>query len=301
MFSKAKIALSAAMVLSIGFPASAATKHHRVTHVYNMVPAAQSDEIPVLDVNPVCHGIAMQGELEAGLQQTSFQQCVQSEQATRDEIKKEWSTFSTADKSHCVALAKTGGESSYTELLTCMEMARDVRALRSTEATSSAAATTRTPSPTMQPAPSTPTRTPTPAAVDTAPRSSSTNEPPKVGADSTLKELERVKADAQNARASEATVRGNLASAQAELQRTKEELQRTKDQAGRATKEAEHAQAEAQTARMAQAKAENKLADAEAARTAAEERLKASESDAKSQSGFGARLRSWFGLKPPNP
>jgi hypothetical protein len=305
MFSKAKIALSAAMVLSIGFPASAATKHHRVTHVYNMVPAAQSDQIPVLDVNPVCHGIAMQGELEAGLQQTSFQQCVQSEQATRDEIKKEWSTFSTADKSHCVALAKTGGESSYTELLTCMEMARDVRALRSAEATSSAAATTRTPSspstPTMQPAPSTPTRTPTPAAADTAPRSSSTNEPPKVGADSTLKELERVKADAQNARASEATVRGNLASAQAELQRTKEELQRTKDQAGRATKEAEHAQAEAQTARMAQAKAENKLADAEAARTAAEERLKASESDAKSQSGFGARLRSWFGLKPPNP
>jgi hypothetical protein len=92
--------------------------------------SARSDDIPTLDVNPVCHGIAMQGELEAGLQQTSFQQCVQSEQSVRDEIKKEWSTFSTADKSHCVALAKTGGESSYTELLTCMEMARDVRKLR---------------------------------------------------------------------------------------------------------------------------------------------------------------------------
>jgi hypothetical protein len=93
--------------------------------------SARSDDIPTLDVNPVCHGIAMQGELEAGLQQTSFQQCVQSEQATRDQIKKEWSTFTTADKSHCVALAKTGGESSYTELITCMEMARDVRKLRS--------------------------------------------------------------------------------------------------------------------------------------------------------------------------
>src|SRR6516162_7471213 len=45
----------------------------------------------------------MQGELEAGLQQTSFQQCVQSEQAVRDEIKKEWSTFTTPDKTHCVA------------------------------------------------------------------------------------------------------------------------------------------------------------------------------------------------------
>jgi hypothetical protein len=91
--------------------------------------SARSDDIPTLDVNPVCRGIAMQGELEAGLQQTSFQQCVQSEQAVREEVKKEWSTFSTADKTHCVALAKTGGESSYTELVTCMEMARDVRKL----------------------------------------------------------------------------------------------------------------------------------------------------------------------------
>jgi hypothetical protein len=55
--------------------------------------SARSDDIPTLDVNPVCRGIASQGELEAGLQQTSFQQCVQSEQSVRDEIKKEWSLF----------------------------------------------------------------------------------------------------------------------------------------------------------------------------------------------------------------
>ena len=93
--------------------------------------SARSDEIPTLDVNPVCRGIAQQGGLEAGLQQTSFQQCVQSEQDVREQLKKEWSTFTTADKSHCVTLAKTGGESSYTELITCMEMARDVRKLHS--------------------------------------------------------------------------------------------------------------------------------------------------------------------------
>jgi hypothetical protein len=99
-----------------------------------IVPAilsARSDEIPTLDVHPVCRGIASQSELEAGLQRTNFEQCLQSEQAVRDEINKVWSTFSTADRSHCVALAKTGGESSYTELLTCMEMARDVRKLHS--------------------------------------------------------------------------------------------------------------------------------------------------------------------------
>jgi len=265
--------------------------------------SARSDDIPTLDVNPVCRGIAMQGELEAGLQRTSFQQCVQSEQAVREQIKKEWSSFSTADKSHCVSLAKTGGESSYTELLTCMEMARDVRALRSAEANaSSQAATTRAPSsPTMQPARPTPTPTPAPPPADSASRPPSTNEAQQIGADSTLKELERVKADAQKARASEATVRGNLVNAQAELQRTQEELRRTKDEAGRATKEAEQAKTDAQTARQAQAKAENKLADAEAARVAAEERLKASEDAAKNQGGLGSRLRSWFGHKPPNP
>ena len=93
--------------------------------------SARSDDIPTLDVNPVCHGIATQGELEEGLRQTSFQQCVQSEQDTREQLKKQWSTFSASDMSHCVALAKTGGESSYTELITCMEMARDVRKLHS--------------------------------------------------------------------------------------------------------------------------------------------------------------------------
>jgi hypothetical protein len=253
--------------------------------------SARSDDIPTLDVNPVCRGIAMQGELEAGLQQTSFQQCVQSEQAVRDEIRKEWSTFSTADKTHCVALAKTGGESSYTELLTCMEMARDVRALRSAETEFGSWSPSRRRSPS----------TPTPAPAATAPRPSLTNEPPNTGVDSTLKELERVKADAQNARASEAMVRGKLASTEADLQRAKAELQRTKDEAGRATKEAEQAKADAQSARDARAKAENKLADAEAARTATEERLKASESAAKNQEGFGARLRGWFGHKSPNP
>jgi hypothetical protein len=40
-------------------------------------------------VNPVCRGIASQSELEVGLQQTNFQQCVQSEQAVRDENQEE--------------------------------------------------------------------------------------------------------------------------------------------------------------------------------------------------------------------
>jgi hypothetical protein len=93
--------------------------------------SARPDDIPTLDVNPVCRGIASQSSLEVGLQHTNFDQCVQSEQTVREQLKKDWSTFSASDKTHCVALAKTGGESSYTELITCMEMARDVRKLHS--------------------------------------------------------------------------------------------------------------------------------------------------------------------------
>jgi hypothetical protein len=44
MLSKTKVALSAAIALSTAFPALAATKHHRVSHIhpgiYNMVPVS---------------------------------------------------------------------------------------------------------------------------------------------------------------------------------------------------------------------------------------------------------------------
>jgi hypothetical protein len=40
------------------------------------ISSARSDDIPTLDVNPVCRGIASQSSLEVGLQQTGFEQCV---------------------------------------------------------------------------------------------------------------------------------------------------------------------------------------------------------------------------------
>lgn len=94
-----------------------------------LMPVA--DSVPMLDVEPVCQGIAMQGG-------TSFhdpavakerQNCLQSEKETRDELVKRWSTFSAVDKDHCINESRMGGDSSYTELLTCLEMAHDVRNL----------------------------------------------------------------------------------------------------------------------------------------------------------------------------
>jgi hypothetical protein len=92
-----------------------------------------SDSVPVLNVEPVCQGIAVQGgsSFHDPAIAKEKQDCLQSEKETRDELVKRWSTFSSGDKNHCINEASMGGDSSYTELLTCLEMARDVRNLGS--------------------------------------------------------------------------------------------------------------------------------------------------------------------------
>jgi hypothetical protein len=90
-----------------------------------------ADNVPVLNIDPVCQGIARQGgssfhDSEIAKQK---QDCLQSEHQVREELIKEWPSFSATDKSACIREATMGGDSSYTELLTCLEMARDARNL----------------------------------------------------------------------------------------------------------------------------------------------------------------------------
>jgi hypothetical protein len=89
------------------------------------------DKVPSLNVEQVCEGIAQQGGVSFRDPNIAVEKknCLDSEHATRDELAKQWSSFSAADKSACTNEATMGGDSSYTELLTCLEMARDVRAL----------------------------------------------------------------------------------------------------------------------------------------------------------------------------
>jgi hypothetical protein len=91
------------------------------------------DGVPSLNVEQVCEGIAQQGGVSFRDPNIAVEKknCLDSEHTTRDELAKQWSSFSAADKTACTNEATMGGESSYTELLTCLEMARDVRALHS--------------------------------------------------------------------------------------------------------------------------------------------------------------------------
>ena len=97
------------------------------------IPAA--DSVPTLNVEQVCQGIAQQGGVTFHDPQIAQEKkdCLDSEQAIRDELAKQWTGFNASDKVHCTNESTMGGESSYTELLTCLEMARDVRAMRTAE------------------------------------------------------------------------------------------------------------------------------------------------------------------------
>lgn len=103
--------------------------------VHLLMPVANSaiNDVPTLNVEQVCQGIAQQGGVtfhDAAVGEEK-KNCIDSEKAIRDQLVKEWSTFAAPDKVACTNESRTGGESSYTELLTCLEMARDVRAMNS--------------------------------------------------------------------------------------------------------------------------------------------------------------------------
>jgi hypothetical protein len=103
--------------------------------ILSVIVPAQSDEIPNLDVAQLCRGIASQAKdpMAGGEPTVTFERCMNAEQAERKELEKVWSTFLADDKTHCVAESRMGGESSYTELITCLEMAAAVRSYRTDE------------------------------------------------------------------------------------------------------------------------------------------------------------------------
>jgi|SRR5271170_1754433 len=100
-----------------------------MTLLVAVLQLAKADDVPVLNVDQVCRGIAQHAASpgERGGPDLSLEQCISSEQAIRQRLVSQWSTFAPADRTECVGEATAGGESSYTDLLTCLQMAREVR------------------------------------------------------------------------------------------------------------------------------------------------------------------------------
>jgi hypothetical protein len=107
MLRRLTVAIAAAAALGISFcPTDALARRTRT---------AVADSVPNWDLSASCRTAASLGF--GGTPSDISQSCLASEQRTREELNKYWSAYS--------AVSPT-----YTELLTCLEMRRDVKVLR---------------------------------------------------------------------------------------------------------------------------------------------------------------------------
>jgi hypothetical protein len=118
MLRRLIIAIATVAALGISFyPTDASARRAR---------AAVADSVPSSDLTASCRAAASAGFSEAPSERVTS--CLASEQRTREELTKNWSNFPAEDRIGCVKSLTFSP--TYTELLTCLEMRRDVRVLR---------------------------------------------------------------------------------------------------------------------------------------------------------------------------
>jgi hypothetical protein len=84
--------------------------------------------VPHYNLTPLCRGIAQQGGMSLLPGQSApkdYKSCVTSEMAVRRQLVKQWPTFKASNKANCIGENSAGGLSSYTGLLSCLQMAQD--------------------------------------------------------------------------------------------------------------------------------------------------------------------------------
>jgi hypothetical protein len=98
----------------------------------SQITIAVADQIPNFNVEPSC-SYSDNGALGVTQDKTA---CLKDESDAHDQIARQWTEFTPADRAACVA-ASSGWQPTYTELLTCLEMFRDVRKLHAESPTAS--------------------------------------------------------------------------------------------------------------------------------------------------------------------
>jgi hypothetical protein len=81
-----------------------------------------ADDVPAFDVTFGCHAAAV-------MTPQGYDACMKDESDARSKLESSWTGFAAADRASCVQDATTGGSPSYVDLLTCLQMAKDVREL----------------------------------------------------------------------------------------------------------------------------------------------------------------------------
>jgi hypothetical protein len=81
--------------------------------------ARAADEVPEFDIALNCKAETSGTDIEGPAH------CKSDETDAKNQLAKRWSSYSASQKKDCVGESTTGGEKSYVELLTCLEMAQD--------------------------------------------------------------------------------------------------------------------------------------------------------------------------------
>ena len=99
---------AALLALSLGAPAFAA-----------------EPGVPRLDVGPTCRPLNASDKSI----QIDTERCLKTEQETREQLVRQWADFPPADRALCIQTATLTSMASYVDLITCLEMKRDVAKL----------------------------------------------------------------------------------------------------------------------------------------------------------------------------
>jgi hypothetical protein len=98
------------------------------TPILGLLMLAAGVPVPTINPEPSCRSAAARaqpiGDAEI---------CMRLERRARDEMVTRWGEFSDGDKAACISLATAGGNPTYTELLTCLDLKRHARLLRERE------------------------------------------------------------------------------------------------------------------------------------------------------------------------
>ena len=90
---------------------------------------AIADGVPRYNLDPLCRGIAQQGGNESAAEPEPTKRITDpasaSEMKVRHQLVKLWPTFKASNKVNCIGENSAGGLSSYTGLLSCLQMAKE--------------------------------------------------------------------------------------------------------------------------------------------------------------------------------
>jgi hypothetical protein len=84
-----------------------------------------ADPVPKFDVEGTCRAAAV-----SGLPGRDSAACQRDEHGARSTLQKDWTEYSSTERSRCTGLVSTGGAPSYVELQTCLEMEKQTKELR---------------------------------------------------------------------------------------------------------------------------------------------------------------------------